>query len=169
MAELAYLLLGSNLGDREHYLDRARLMLSELEGFEFIAASSIYLSKAVDMASDAPDFLNQVVKGEYLYSPFELLLACEHLEQSLGRTDKGNVQPRTIDIDILLFGSEVITTPSLVIPHPRLTMRPFALVPLLEVDAHLVHPGNNRPMAEFLKPQDRNSVTVYREYVARNH
>lgn len=169
MAEPVYLLLGSNLGDREKYLDRARIMLAEMEGFEVTAASSIYLSEAVDMAPGTPSFMNQVIKGAYLYTPHELLHACERLEQSLGRTDKGNLQPRTIDIDILFFGNEVIKTPTLVVPHPRLESRPFALVPLLEIDPHLMHPTHQQPVAEYLKPEDRHSVVVYREYVARNN
>lgn len=169
MAEPVYLLLGSNLGDRESFLDRARVMLAELEGFELTAASSIYLSEAVDMAPGSPAFMNQVVKGDYQYTPHELLHACERLETALGRDGKGSLQSRTIDIDILFFGSEIIDSPVLAVPHPRLATRPFALIPLLEIDPHLQHPASKQLVADYLKPEDRDSVVVYREYVARRH
>lgn len=168
MAETVYLLLGSNLGDREKYLTRARVLLAELEGFELLAVSSIYVTEAVDMAPDSPSFMNQVIKGEYYYPAHELLHACEKIESILGRTGKGLKQPRTIDIDILLFGSQIVESDVLTVPHPRLLQRAFALVPLLELDKDIVHSVSGRPLAEYLKPEERNSVVLFKEHVHDN-
>lgn len=168
MAETVYLLLGSNLGDRENYLDRARVHLAELEGFELTAASAIYLSDAVDMQPGTPSFMNQVVKGEYHYTAHELLHACEQIEAALGRTDKGQKLPRTIDVDILLFGNHIVESAALKIPHAQLTSRAFVMVPLLEVDRELVHPVSQRPISDYLKLQDRRSVVLYKEHISDN-
>lgn len=168
MAETVFLLLGSNLGDRENYLTRARVSLAELEGFELLAVSSIYLTEAVGMPPDTPSFMNQVVKGEYYYPAHELLHACENIESLLGRTGKGMMQPRTIDLDILLFGDNVIESDVLVVPHPRLLERAFALVPLLELDGEAVHPISRRRLAEYLNAEDRDSVVLFKEHAQHN-
>jgi 2-amino-4-hydroxy-6-hydroxymethyldihydropteridine diphosphokinase len=168
MPETVYLLLGSNVGNRERYLQAALDQLSGLEGLEITATSAIYVSEAREMAGENPSFLNQVIKGDYQYSANELLHALEQIEQSLGRTDKGGLKPRTIDCDILLFGDKVIDTPTLSVPHPRMTQRPFALVPLLEIDPQIIHPVTRRPLSEYLSARDQGTVILYKEHVARN-
>lgn len=167
MPEIAYLLLGSNLGDREYNLAAARERIAALEGCELIASSAIYLSDAVDMDVDTPAFLNQVLKIEYTYPPLELLHALERIETELGRSDKGNMQPRTVDCDILLFGTQIIKSHKLTVPHAKLTQRPFALVPLLEIDASLIHPAHQKPLSSFLTEKGSQSVLLYKDYVAR--
>jgi len=167
MTRTVFLLLGSNAGDRERHLEAALNRVQELEGMEVTAASGIYVSEAQDMPDDSPSFLNQVVRGDYQYRPLELLHALEAIERELGRTDKGRNRPRTIDIDILLFGEEIIDEPTLNIPHPEILNRPFVMVPLLEIDPELRHPSGQRPIGEFLTEEDRGAVVLYKDYVAR--
>ncbi|MBK7142658.1 MAG: 2-amino-4-hydroxy-6-hydroxymethyldihydropteridine diphosphokinase [bacterium] len=169
MPEIVFLLLGSNLGDREQNLANARERIASLEGCELIASSSLYLSDAVDMPPDSPAFLNQVLEIEYAYPPLELLHACEKIEVELGRTDKGKMQPRPVDCDILLFGNQVIKSETLTVPHPKMLQRPFALVPLLEIDPSLVHPIQKKPIADFLTEKGSQSVLLYKDHVARTN
>ncbi|HUV29949.1 MAG TPA: 2-amino-4-hydroxy-6-hydroxymethyldihydropteridine diphosphokinase [Acidobacteriota bacterium] len=168
MAETVYILLGSNVGDREKCLRTALKRLESLEGMEVVAVSAVYVSPAEDMEEGTPAFLNQVIKGEYSYSPYELLRAVEKIEHDLGRTEKGENLPRTIDLDILLFGEQLIDSESLCIPYLQLLSRAFAMVPLLEIDPHLRHPASKRPIAEFLTDEDRRKVMLYKDHVARN-
>jgi 2-amino-4-hydroxy-6-hydroxymethyldihydropteridine diphosphokinase len=168
MAETVYLLLGSNLGDREQNLGLVAAKLDSVEGLELVAASSIYETEAVGMVGEQPRFLNQVIKADYLYTPVELLDHAERIERELGRTDKGRRAPRTIDIDILLFGQRNLRTDRLVIPHPELTHRPFALVPLIEIEPGITHPVTRKLLSLHLSGDSARSVVLFREYVARN-
>lgn len=168
MPDTVYLLLGSNLGDRERNLESARDQLANIEGLETTATSAIYVSEAREMVGENPSFMNQVIKGDYQYSGHELLHVLEQIELRLGRTAKGEMKPRTIDCDILLIGDKIIDTPTLKIPHPRLTQRPFALVPLLEIDPQLIHPVTRRRLAEYLSARDRAGVMLFKDHVARN-
>lgn len=170
MAETVYLLLGSNLGDRERNLHLALEHIKGLEGLEVTAASGVYVSPAAEMSGEHPPFLNQVVKGDFQYTPNELLSGMEKIEQHLGRPpeQKGQKKDRSIDIDILLFGALKLHTERLDIPHPRLTERPFALVPLLEIDPQFVHPITRKPLSAYLRDDDRAQVILYKDNVARN-
>jgi len=168
MKTTIHILMGSNLGDRESYLIAALDRMAGLEGFEVIATSAIYVSEAQDMEGENPSFLNQVVKADYDFTAGELLHSLEKIEVDLGRTDKGQLEPRTIDLDILLFGDEEIATEHLTVPHPKLLNRPFALVPLTQIDPRLVHPTTGNPLAAYLTAESRQRVTVYRDHVARS-
>ena len=168
MPNIVYLGLGSNLGDRECYLTAACNKLSMMEGFETIALSSIYVSQPVDMDKNAPSFLNMVIKGQFHYSPLELLSNIENIEKGLGRNCKGEYKPRSIDIDILLLGNESCKMDRLVIPHKEIPRRPFVLVPLLQIDPDLTHPLTNRRFDSYLKKKDRQSIILYKE-LAINH
>ena len=163
-----YLLLGSNLGDRHANLREACERLRGMEGFEMIAESPVYISEPVDVNDDQPNYLNQVVKGEYLYPPHELLRTCEKIEEVLGRDQKGKRKARIIDIDILLFGNQVIDSDELTIPHAELINRPFALVPLLEIDRELVNPVSGQPFSSYLTARKREKVVLYQDHVSRN-
>jgi 2-amino-4-hydroxy-6-hydroxymethyldihydropteridine diphosphokinase len=167
MTELVYILMGSNLGDREHNLASAMKHIGALEGIEIVAVSSIYQSDPIGMKDSGPDFLNQVVKCEYQFLPSELLDSLEKIEVSLGRTDKGSRLSRTIDLDVLLFGSQVIDTPRITVPQKDLLKRPFALVPLLQIDPDFVHPVTKKPLAGYLSAASRHTVTLYKDYVSR--
>lgn len=163
-----YLLLGSNLGDRVTYLEAAVEQLSGMEGLEIVAESPVYISEPVGMSEPQPSFLNQVIKGEFLYPPRELLLACEEIERELDRDNKGEKKARTIDIDILLFGTELIKSDELTIPHRELTKRPFALVPLLEIDRDLTHPETHNKLDSYLTENARQQIMLYQDHVSRN-
>ncbi|MFH1686470.1 MAG: 2-amino-4-hydroxy-6-hydroxymethyldihydropteridine diphosphokinase [bacterium] len=168
MSETVYILLGSNLGDREKNLNRTLDRLESLEGLELVAVSGIYVSEAVGMSeADAPSFMNQVVKAEYQFTAAELLGSLELVEKNLGRTGKGKKESRMIDLDILLYGEHVIETETLSIPHRELLNRPFSLVPLLEIDPDIIHPVTGTPAADFLDESAARKVMLYRDHVAR--
>ena len=103
MAETVFILIGSNLGDREKSLAQALIKMETVDGLEIVATSGIYVSDAVQMEEGSPSFLNQVVMADYQYLPQELLDALESIEKSMGRTGKGKRVPRAIDLDILLY------------------------------------------------------------------
>ena len=168
MAETVYILSGSNLGDREKNLRKASEKLDAIPGLEIIATSALYLSQAQGMKGENPDFMNQVVMVEYQFRPNELLNGLEKIESEMGRTGKGKLQPRIIDLDILLFGDEIINTEELTIPHKQLLKRPFALIPLLQITPDIIHPVKKRPLSEFLKKSDHDKVELYKDHVARN-
>jgi 2-amino-4-hydroxy-6-hydroxymethyldihydropteridine diphosphokinase len=168
MAETVYILLGANVGDRARNLELALDKLEHVEGLEIVAASGIYVSDAVEMQGEQPTFMNQVIKAEFLFRPMELLHALERVERELGRTDKGKLQPRTIDCDILLFGDQIIQEAALTVPHPRLLQRAFAMIPLIEIDPHIVHPITRQPVASYVSAADHDRVVLYKDHVARN-
>jgi 2-amino-4-hydroxy-6-hydroxymethyldihydropteridine diphosphokinase len=127
----AYLSLGSNLGDRLGFLKSAVSMLRcECLGVEKISAA--YETVPQDFENQ-PDFLNCVLKVATPLDPFELLALCRGVEDAIGRSRTVAFGPRTIDIDILLFNGDSISTEHLTVPHPRMDRRKFVLVPLAEI------------------------------------
>jgi 2-amino-4-hydroxy-6-hydroxymethyldihydropteridine diphosphokinase len=119
------------------------------------------------MEGENPSFLNQVVKAEYGYRPSELLSMLERVERNLDRTDKGDKKPRTIDLDILLFGDQIVKTENLTIPHREFLNRAFAMIPALQIEPDLVHPVTKKPVAEFVDEADKEKVIIYKDHVAR--
>ena len=154
MTSTAYILLGSNLGDREKYLSSAIAMIIDRPGLKLADSSAVYSSPAQQMKSGTPPFLNQAIKVDTALSSFDLLTALEKIERALGRTDKGKQISRTIDLDILLFGKEKVKTDRLTIPHPELLNRAFALIPVIEIDPTLVHPLTNKLLRDYLNNHD---------------
>lgn len=140
-----YLGIGSNLGNRQANLDRALAMLSDR--MKVGKVSSVYDTEPLDNP-DQPRFLNMVCEVNTRLSPEALLVLAKGIESKMGRVGKTG-QPRTIDIDILLYGDVVMDTPELVIPHPRLTRRAFVLVPLAEIAPDLVYPVDGRTIKEL--------------------
>jgi len=145
-----FLALGSNLGDREQHLEDAISSL-EREHLRLIARSSLYETEPQDVG-DQPWFLNMVIECETHCFPLQLLAILQRIERELGRvrasrTPKG---PRTIDIDILLFGNTAMETAQLIVPHPRMLDRRFALEPLLEIAPEARHPKTQEPLRKFL-------------------
>ena len=124
----AYIGIGSNLGDRKAYIDKA----IELMHPYVKRVSSIYESEPVEMAG-ANKFLNAVIEIETEMKPHKLLDYLEDIENKLGRKDKGKHKSRTIDLDILLYENESVNTQRLKIPHPKLKQRTFVLKPLKEL------------------------------------
>ena len=168
MVNTTYILLGSNMGDREKNLQSALAKLELVPGLEIVATSAIYVSEAVDMEGENPSFMNQVVMADYQFPPNELLLQLELVEKGMGRTGKGKRLPRTIDLDILLFGEQIIETENLSVPHRELLNRPFAMLPLLQITPDVIHPVTKKPIADFISEQDKQDVILYKDHVARD-
>jgi len=137
----AYVGLGANLGDREQMLRLALERLAAEPSVELVAASQLRETDPVDFL-DQPRFLNAAAAVETDLSPRQLLARLQLIECELGRRRAGRrFGPRVIDLDLLLYGSETVNEPELVIPHPRLHLRRFALEPLAELDPELEVPG----------------------------
>lgn len=139
---LAYLGLGSNVGDRERHLAEARRLLA-VHGARLLRESAVRETEPHGVTGQ-PRFLNQVVEVEWPGGARELLAAAKAVEATAGRTPSYRWGPREIDVDILLFGEETVDEPDLVIPHPGLFEREFVLGPLAELRPDLV-PGR-RPI-----------------------
>src|SRR5215467_6840772 len=147
----AYVALGSNLGNRQEYLR---------SGLRGLADRHIKISRTASLYSTAPRdvieqpwFLNTAIEADTELGPEELLAACLEVERDNDRvrdiqTSKG---PRTLDIDIIFYGTEIIRTPALTIPHPRLAMRRFVLIPLAEIAPNFVDPVSGRSIKELLE------------------
>jgi 2-amino-4-hydroxy-6-hydroxymethyldihydropteridine diphosphokinase len=144
----AYLLTGGNMGNREKNLARAKALISELAG-KVTRASHLYETAAWGK-TDQPSFYNQALEVETTLSPKVLLQQLLEIEKKLGRKRDEKYGPRTIDIDILLFGDQICNDPQLRIPHPELHNRRFALTPLAEIGPGLVHPAFQRSITELL-------------------
>ena len=143
----AYIGLGSNLGDRLGYLQAAVAALSS-RGLEPAGVSSVYESDA--LGPPQPDYLNAVVSVSTSLSARELLEALKAVEAELGRQHTQRWGPREIDLDLLLYGDEMLEEDGLTIPHPEMTKRSFVLVPLLEIAPGLDLPSGE-PAAAFLE------------------
>lgn len=128
MTDRAYLALGSNLGERAALLGRARTALANRDGIRLVACSATVETDPVDVI-DQPDFLNQVLGIDTELSPRALLDAGLAVERELGRDRSAGPRrgPRTIDVDVLLYGGREVVEPGLAVPHPRLAERPFLL------------------------------------------
>ncbi len=156
--EDVYLLLGSNLGDREKYISKA-LELIRSEIGSITGLSSLYQTAAWGNTQQ-PDFVNQVVKVITNLNPQKLLNSVLVIESKIGRTRIEKWSARTIDIDILFYGDQVISLAELVVPHPYLHQRRFTLMPLIELDADLVHPVLKQTVTELYNQLDDNLSVV---------
>jgi len=144
----AFLLLGSNLGDRLLYLNRSiDAILSN--GIQLLKASSIYETDPWGVSDQQP-FLNQALKIETILNPQQLLQTILSVEKELGRERAEKWGSRTIDIDILYFNDDTVDLDNLKIPHPYLDQRRFALTPLCELDGKYIHPVLKKTNNELL-------------------
>jgi 2-amino-4-hydroxy-6-hydroxymethyldihydropteridine diphosphokinase len=149
----AYVGLGANLGRREANLKSALTLLGGEPGVEVVAVSSFRETEPVGFL-DQPRFLNAAAAVETDLGPRELLECLLAVERALGRTREGRrFGPRTIDLDLLVYGDAVVREPGLEVPHPRLHERRFALEPLAELDPGLVVPGRG-PVSALLAELD---------------
>ncbi|HEV7816728.1 MAG TPA: 2-amino-4-hydroxy-6-hydroxymethyldihydropteridine diphosphokinase [Janthinobacterium sp.] len=143
----AWIGIGANLGDARANVQDAIARLAQLPDSALLAASSLYRTAPIDSGGD--DYINAVARIETALAPAALLRALQAIELAHGRERPYRNAPRTLDLDILLYGDRQIAGAALQVPHPRLTERAFALVPLLELDARLEIPGRG-PARDFL-------------------
>ena len=136
---LAYIGLGSNLGDRKANIDKAVKMLSQTKGIESVRLSDIIETEPLGQA-DQPMYLNTVAEIQTALSAKDLLERLMAIEASLGRKRKGKWSPRTIDMDLLLYGNEIIESLDLTVPHPQMHLRSFVLKGLCQLNNNVVHP-----------------------------
>ena len=159
----AYLGLGANLGEREIQLARAAHLLAENPAVDISRSSSIYQTAPWGYLEQA-DFLNSVLEIETTLEPVALLELTQSIERLTGRQPGIRFGPRLIDIDILLYGelSVQLEEPDLQIPHPRLHLRAFALVPLAELVPEFIHPDLNVSVAQLAREvDDRDGVKIW--------
>ncbi len=152
-----YLSFGSNMGNRQGNLNKALEILSQRVKLGQI--SSIYDTEPVGNA-DQPRFLNLVCQIDTRLAPMELLSLTKGIESKLGRKLGEPNSPRPIDIDILFYGDQVLESPKLVIPHPRLEERAFVLIPLSEIAPELVHPVSGKTAKEMLEALQKGIQSI---------
>lgn len=154
-----YLGLGSNMGSRKGNLDRGLELLSQR--VQLGQVSSIYDTAPVGNTQQ-PRFLNLVCQVNTRLAPMGLLTLAKGIESKLGRTLHERNAPRPLDIDILFYGDQIIETPKLVIPHPRLEERDFVLVPLAEIAPELVHPVSSKTIRELLQELKKGTQGLFK-------
>lgn len=164
MKDRVFIGIGSNVGDSEGNCIKSIKELRKDGRLAFRGASSLYRTSPVSSIPQ-DDFVNCAVFVSWAGSPLSLLEFLMGIENRMGRVRDGKKDsPRVIDLDILLFGNLVLQEHSLTIPHAELHKRKFAMVPCLEIDPQIIHPGFRRPLATFLsKIDDQQSVELIRK------
>jgi len=148
VAKTAYLSLGSNIGDREYFLREAISRLGTLG--RVVSVSSLYETEPVEV-TDQAWFLNCAVELETDRTPEELMGELLEIERQMGRERNKKKAPRTIDVDIVLFGDAVVDSPQLTLPHPAMHRRRFVLEPLAEIAPEARHPMLNKTVRDLLE------------------
>ncbi len=150
MSERVFIGVGSNLGEREIFIEKAISAVSHLPGTKLLRRASLYETEPVGL-KEQPQFLNTVIEIETSLHPRELLQALKEVERDLGRQQRERWGPREIDLDILLYGDQILDLPNLRIPHPECHRRAFVLVPLVELAPQLEHPVLGCPIENLLQ------------------
>lgn len=160
---LAYVALGSNLGDRWGTLAAAVRRLRAEPGLRLVAASEFYETAPVNCPPGSGEFLNAVAAVETDRSPEDVLQLLLRIERTFGRVRSAPNSPRTLDLDVLLHGDHVRNTPELTLPHPRMHERAFVLVPLAEIAPDLIHPTLRKPVRELVAAVPRDGIRPVRK------
>ena len=147
---IAYVALGANLGDRAGSIRAALEALAAAEGVRILRFSSLIENPAVGGPADSPPFLNGVVEVETTLTAHALLDLLLATERKLGRERRARWAPRSIDLDVILYGDDVIDAPNLKVPHPLMHERRFVLEPLAEIAPDAVHPVLNQSVRSLL-------------------
>jgi 2-amino-4-hydroxy-6-hydroxymethyldihydropteridine diphosphokinase len=145
---IAYVGIGANLGDARASVEQAIRQLDELPDTRLTGQSSLFRTAPIDANGD--DYVNAVARIETQLDAERLLDELQEIEQASGRVRPFVNAPRTLDLDLLLYGSQEIASESLIVPHPRLTQRAFALIPLLQIDPLIAIPGKG-PAHSFVQ------------------
>jgi len=149
MGHIAYIGIGSNLGDKLHQCEKAISEILKIDRHKLLAKSSLFKTQPIGYTSQ-DWFVNRVIKIETDLDALELFRTLKAIESRLGRTKTFRWGPRTIDLDILFFDDIEIHTEELQIPHPQIHNRQFVLIPLAEIDRHLIHPILKKTIQELL-------------------
>lgn len=145
-----YIAIGGNVGASEQIFRQAIEQISNLQGVYSLTESNLYQTKPFGLVQQA-DFLNMAIMIETSIHPQQLLAALQAIELQLGRTRDIKWGPRTLDLDIILYGNELVSTKELLIPHRFMTKRDFVLQPLLDINCNLVDPRTNIPLIDSLE------------------
>jgi len=149
MGHIAYIGIGSNIGDKTHQCEKAVSEIIKIDRSKLLAKSSLFKTQPIGYTSQ-DWFVNGVIKIETDLEPLDLLRSLKAIESQLGRLEVFRWGPRAIDLDILLFDEEEIQTDELQIPHSRFHERQFVLIPLAEIDRSLIHPVLKKTVGELL-------------------
>jgi 2-amino-4-hydroxy-6-hydroxymethyldihydropteridine diphosphokinase len=158
MNTIIYLALGTNIGDRSANLQAARAALPP--AVQIALQSPIYETQPWGYLEQGP-FLNQVLEANTTLAPDELLAHLKQIEMHLGRQPSVRYGPRLIDLDILLFGAQVINTPTLTIPHAHLFERAFTLIPLADIAPDLIAPNQTQSIGKLASQIDHQGIRRY--------
>jgi 2-amino-4-hydroxy-6-hydroxymethyldihydropteridine diphosphokinase len=146
-----YIALGSNLGDRAANIESAIAKLRQTSGIEVICVSSSLENPAVGGPEDSPPFLNAAAEIRTTVAAHALLKRLLEIERELGRTRRDKWEPRVIDLDLLLYGDQILSSQELIVPHPLMHERRFVLEPLAEIAPNAVHPALQMSIAGLLQ------------------
>lgn len=166
--EIVYLGIGTNIGDRLSNIKQALQLLEKVDGVIVERISSIYETEPVGYR-EQPFFFNLVSQIRTQLPPKQLLKETQQIEQQLKRVRTVRWGPRTIDIDILLFGDCIIHQPDLIIPHPRMLQRSFVLIPLEELAPELIIPGTEQTVSQWNERLEQQPTSLVTKIIPKEH